>query len=69
MSRWSATPNLVVAKTVSGDVRARDIGAATSLTLGTVSGTVIATALKVRALDGGSVSGDVQLSDLQVERL
>jgi DUF4097 and DUF4098 domain-containing protein YvlB len=65
----SATPNLAVAKTVSGDVRARDIGAETGLTLGTVSGTVIATALKVRTLDAGTVSGDIQLSNLQVERL
>jgi DUF4097 and DUF4098 domain-containing protein YvlB len=63
-----ATPNLELAKTVSGDVRARDIGA-DMLTLSTVSGTVIATALKVRSLDAGSVSGDVHLSNLQVERL
>ncbi len=64
-----ATPNLAVAKAISGDVRARDIGAATTLTLGTVSGTIIATALKVKTLDAGSVSGDVQLSNLHVERL
>lgn len=65
----SGTPNLGLAKTVSGDVRARDIGGATTLTLGTVSGTVIATGLKVRALECGSVSGDIQLSGLQVERI
>lgn len=65
----TATPNLALAKAVSGDVRARDIGAPTSLTLGTVSGSIIATALKVRTLDAGSVSGDLQLSNLQVERL
>lgn len=64
-----ATPNLAIAKTVSGDVRARDIGAETSLMLSTVSGTVIATALKVRTLEAGSVSGGVELSNLQVERL
>ncbi len=64
-----STPNLAVAKAISGDVRARDIGAPISLTLGTVSGSVVASALKVRALDAGSVSGDVQLSNLQVERL
>jgi DUF4097 and DUF4098 domain-containing protein YvlB len=63
------TPNLVLAKAVSGDVHARDIGAPVSLTLGTVSGTVVATALKVRALDAGTVSGNLQLSNLQVERL
>jgi DUF4097 and DUF4098 domain-containing protein YvlB len=65
----TATPNLALAKTVSGDVRARDIGTQTTLILGTVSGAVIATALKVRALEAGSVSGDIQLSNLQVERL
>jgi DUF4097 and DUF4098 domain-containing protein YvlB len=64
-----ATPNLALAKTVSGDVLARDIGAADSLTLGTVSGTVTATGLKVRTLEAGSVSGDVHLANLQVERL
>lgn len=64
-----ATPNLAIAKTVSGDVRARDIGSPTSLMLSTVSGTVIATALKVRTLEAGSVSGGVELSNLQVERL
>lgn len=63
-----ATPNLAWAKTVSGDVRARDIASA-SLTLGTVSGTVVASDLKVRTLDASSVSGDLQLSNLQVERL
>lgn len=65
----SATPNLAVAKTVSGDVTARDIGAATTLALGSVSGTVFATALKGRSLDAGTVSGDVQLSGVEVERL
>jgi hypothetical protein len=64
-----ATPNVAVAKTVSGNVRARDIGATTTLTLGTISGAVIATALKVRTLDAGTVSGDIQLSNMQVERL
>ena len=65
----SQTPNLALAKTVSGDVKAHDIGGATMLTLGTISGTVVATGLKVRALECGSVSGDMQLSGLQVERI
>jgi hypothetical protein len=64
-----ATPNLALARAVSGNVHARDIGGAASLTLSTVSGTVVATALKVRALDAGSVSGNLQLANLQVERL
>jgi hypothetical protein len=64
-----ATPNVSLAKTISGDVIARDIGGATTLVLSTVSGTVIASGLKVRALEAGSVSGDVRLSGMQVERV
>jgi DUF4097 and DUF4098 domain-containing protein YvlB len=63
------TPNVTTAKTVSGDVTARDIGTETTLVLGTVSGTVIGTGLRVRTLEAGSVSGDVRLSGSQVERL
>jgi DUF4097 and DUF4098 domain-containing protein YvlB len=63
------TPNVTIAKTVSGDVTARDIGTETTLVLGTVSGTVIGTGLRVRTLEAGSVSGDVRLSGSQVERL
>ena len=63
------TPNLALAKAVSGDIRAREIGTETSLLLSTVSGSVIASALKVRTLEAGSVSGDVELTNLDVERL
>lgn len=65
----SATPNVAVAKTVSGNVTARDVSAATNVSLSSVSGTVVASGLKARSLECGSVSGDVQLSSLQVERL
>jgi DUF4097 and DUF4098 domain-containing protein YvlB len=65
----SATPNLAQAKTVSGDVTARDVAGAANLTLGTVSGSVIASGLKARSLECGSVSGDIQLSGVEVERL
>ena len=65
----SATPNVAVAKTMSGDVLARDIGTQTTLVLSTVSGTVIGTGLRVRALEAGSVSGDVRLIGSEVERL
>jgi DUF4097 and DUF4098 domain-containing protein YvlB len=64
-----SVPNLAVAKTVSGNVHARDIAGPSNLTLATLSGTVVATGLKVRTLDAGAVSGNIQLSDLQVERL
>ena len=65
----TGTPNVTLAKTVSGDVTARDVEGAANLSLGTVSGTVIATGLKARSLECGSVSGDIQLSGIQVERL
>ncbi|HYU79951.1 MAG TPA: DUF4097 family beta strand repeat-containing protein [Vicinamibacterales bacterium] len=65
----SATPNLASAKTISGNVTARSISAPATLTLGTVSGSVIASALKVRAIDAGTVSGNVQLTDVHVERV
>jgi DUF4097 and DUF4098 domain-containing protein YvlB len=39
------------------------------LSLGSVSGTVVASGLKARSLECGSVSGGIQLSDIQVERL
>ena len=65
----SATPNVAVAKTVSGNVTARDIGSANLLSLGTVSGTVIASGLKVRALEASTVSGNVRISGVQIERV
>jgi hypothetical protein len=61
--------NVALAKTISGDVVARDIGGATTLVLSTISGTVIASGLKVRALEAGSVSGDVRLGGMQVDRV
>ncbi|MEZ5283418.1 MAG: DUF4097 family beta strand repeat-containing protein [Vicinamibacterales bacterium] len=67
--RVTATPNVALAKTVSGNVTARDIGGASSLSLGSVSGNVVATGVKARSLDCGSVSGDIQLSGVEVERL
>jgi hypothetical protein len=65
----SQTPNVALAKTISGNVTARDIGSANLLSLGTVSGTVIATGLKVRALEATTVSGDVRISGAQIERV
>ena len=59
----------MIAKTISGDVTARDVGSATTLVLGTVSGTVLGTGIRVRALEAGSVSGDVRLIGSQIERL
>ena len=65
----SATPNVAVARTISGNVIARDIGSANLLAMSTVSGTVIATGLKVRALEASTVSGNVRISGVQIERV
>jgi DUF4097 and DUF4098 domain-containing protein YvlB len=65
----TATPNLAFAKTISGNVTARGVSTGQSLTLSTISGNVIASALEARVLEAGSVSGNVQLSDLRVERV
>jgi len=65
----NATPNLTIAKTISGDVTAQNIGTETTLVLSTISGTVLGTGLKVRALEAGSVSGNVRLVGSEIERL
>jgi DUF4097 and DUF4098 domain-containing protein YvlB len=65
----TATPNLALAKTISGNVTARDIGTMTALVLSTVSGNVIGSGLKVRTLEAGTVSGDVRLTGSEIERL
>ena len=65
----SATPNVAVAKTISGNVIARDIGSDNLLALSTISGTVIASGLKVRALEASTVSGNVRISGVQIERV
>src|SRR6185436_507982 len=53
----SATPNVAIAKTISGDVTAQNVSTQTTLVLSTISGSVLGTGLKVRALEAGSVSG------------
>lgn len=65
----NGTPNISLAKTVSGNVTARNISSTTTLTLGTVSGNIVTASLKVRALEAGTVSGDLLLRGLQAERL
>ncbi|MBY0493943.1 MAG: DUF4097 domain-containing protein [Cyanobacteria bacterium] len=65
----NATPNVTIARTISGDVTAQNIGTQTTLVLSTVSGTVLGTGLKVRALEAGTVSGDVRLVGSEIDRL
>ena len=65
----NATPNVTIAKTISGDVTAQNIGTQTTLVLSTISGSVLGTGLKVRALEAGSVSGNVRLVGSEIERV
>jgi DUF4097 and DUF4098 domain-containing protein YvlB len=62
----SDTPNVELAKTVSGDVSLSGISTDGNVTAGTVSGTVSAKGLKAKRLDLSSVSGDITLSDVNV---
>lgn len=62
----SDTPNVELAKTVSGDVSLSGISTDGAVTAGTVSGTVMVKGLKARRLELSSVSGDMTLSDVAV---
>ncbi len=58
------TPNVEVAKTVSGDVSLSGISTDGTLTASTISGEIVVKGVKARRLELGSVSGDVQLTDV-----
>ena len=65
----ASTPKLEAAKSVSGDVDLTDASADAELSASTISGVIRARGLKARALDLGTVSGDVMLSNVACERL
>ncbi len=60
------TPNVELAKTVSGDVSLSGISTDGNVTAGTVSGTLTAKGLKAKRLDLSTVSGDITLTDVTV---
>ena len=62
-------PNVTLAKTVSGTVTVRESASAGTMTLGTVSGSVVGTALKARGIDATTVSGAVQLEGVEAQRV
>jgi DUF4097 and DUF4098 domain-containing protein YvlB len=62
------TPRLVRLKTFSGDIMVTDGGAAETLSASTISGNLVITSLKARALDLVTVSGDLTLADTFCER-
>ena len=53
---------MTISASASGDVTAQNIGTETTLVLTTISGSVLGTGLKVRALEAGSVSGNVRIT-------
>src|SRR5262245_23793890 len=65
----ASTPKLESAKSVSGDVDLTDATADADLNATSVSGVIRAKGLKARALDLGTVSGDVVLSNVACSRL
>ena len=65
----AGTSRLEMAKSVSGDVLLTDAGADADLSAGSVSGNVRANGLKARALDLGTISGDVVLTNVTCDRL
>jgi DUF4097 and DUF4098 domain-containing protein YvlB len=62
-------PRLELAKTVSGDVVLNSVTAEGDLSAATISGNVRAKGLKARGIDLGSVSGDINVSEVACERL
>jgi DUF4097 and DUF4098 domain-containing protein YvlB len=61
--------NLTLAKTVSGTVTVRQSASAGTMTLGTVSGSVVAADLRARGLEATSVSGAVRLDRVDAQRV
>jgi putative adhesin len=61
--------NLALAKSVSGDVTVNDSGSPTALALSTVSGSVVVSGLKARAVEASSVSGGIRLTGVAAERV
>jgi DUF4097 and DUF4098 domain-containing protein YvlB len=63
------TPNLAVAKSVSGDVTVRDSAGGGAPTLSSVSGTVAVAGWRGRGLDASTVSGQLRLVDVAAQRV
>jgi hypothetical protein len=65
----SATSKLELAKSVSGDVDLNDGGTDGDLSVSSISGGIRARGLKAHGIDLRTVSGDMQLVDVNCERL
>jgi DUF4097 and DUF4098 domain-containing protein YvlB len=65
----SETPKVESAKSISGNVTLSGIAIDGDVSAGTVSGTVTARGVKAHALELGSVSGDMVVTDVTCDRL
>jgi len=65
----ASTPKLEFAKTISGDIDLTSATVDADVTASTTSGNIRAKGLKARAIDVGSISGDMTLSDVSCDRL
>jgi len=63
------TPKVEAAKSISGDVTLSGISIDGDLSANTVSGSVTAKSVKAHALELGSVSGDIVVTDVTCDRL
>ena len=61
--------NVTLAKSVSGEISVRDAASAGTLILGSVSGSIVATAVRARGLEATSVSGSLRLGDISAQRV
>ncbi len=65
----AASPKLEFAKTVSGELDIADVSNDADVTMSSVSGNLHARGVKARALDLGTISGDLVLTNVSCERL
>lgn len=63
------TPNVELAKSVSGDVSLSGISTDGTVTAGSISGTITAKGLKARQAELSSISGDIILTDASISSL
>jgi DUF4097 and DUF4098 domain-containing protein YvlB len=62
------TPGATLVKTISGDTTISGVSNQNELRASSVSGTVVVSGARIRALDADSISGDVRLTNVTSER-
>jgi len=64
----AGTPDLALAKSVSGDIEVSGVAGQDELSASSVSGNVTLRGIKARVVNADSVSGEIQLGDVACER-